>query len=37
VIYYLAERTLESTGLTEKKKVRVPKDVLEKNYDDVME
>ena len=37
VIYYLAERTLERTGLTEKKKVRVPKDVLDKNYDDVLE
>jgi hydrophobic/amphiphilic exporter-1 (mainly G- bacteria), HAE1 family len=36
VIYFLAERTLEKTGLTERKKVRVPREVLEKNYDEVI-
>jgi HAE1 family hydrophobic/amphiphilic exporter-1 len=36
VIYYLAERTLEKIGLAEKKKIRVPKEVLEKNYEDFL-
>ncbi|MBR9999702.1 MAG: efflux RND transporter permease subunit [Cyclobacteriaceae bacterium] len=35
VIYYVVERGLEKTGLAEKKKVRVPRDVLEKDYDEV--
>jgi len=34
VVYYMVERGLEESGLAEKKKIRVPKDLLEKKYDE---
>ena len=34
VIYYLFERGLEKVGLAEKIRIRVPKDLLEKKYDE---
>jgi HAE1 family hydrophobic/amphiphilic exporter-1 len=36
VVYYLVERALERTGMSEKKKIRIPKDILEKDYSDRM-
>lgn len=36
VIYYMVERALERAGLAEKKKVRIPKDILNKEYTDPM-
>ncbi len=34
VVYYMVERTLEKTGFSGKKKIRVPREVLEKDYSD---